>query len=611
MRLLWLSCLITYLWAQVSPYELSLSAEDYNQVLLAQQYMEEEEYQKALDLFLKVAQKTTPHNTPFLYLSIAKAFAQSGKAQEGIRYFQKVYKKHRHFVPLVAQAYLHHTMGNLSKTKELLSQAITMVQDKKNMFVLYDLLVHLRYWNYALQAIDHYETQTGDLITFVKHKALLLWQTQDRKAAITLLLERLKKRLIAVKTLQEFIDNHLDTTQQTILPIETAFVQYLQKHPKDITVRNLLYNFYCQTAQWEKAWMQAKALERHQKNQNGYYILDLAQQLYQHQRYKKALEVLNTLERYRPDETYKLKSILLKSRIYFAQLQQHYPPDSQQIKQFIQFAETQLDRYGNHNLMLPLYKLLSQVYNQYLHQPQKALTWLEKAMMQLSLTPLEGAKLLLAIGDLYLLLGDYAQAKVLYKRVEEDFKHSPLGAEAKLRFAQLAYYQGQFELAKERARSLKSLTEEYVANDAMRLYLLIQDHIGIDTNQTPLKLFAKAQLYARQHLYDSALYWLDSLSQTFPNHPIQDDVLWQKGVIFQELKQPQQSLYYFNTLLEKYPGSIWADEALYRKALIMEEMGDYETARKSYLQLLKNYRDSIYFPLAQQRIRKLPKKVQP
>ena len=75
-----------------------------------------------------------------------------------------------------------------------------------------------------------------------------------------------------------------------------------------------------------------------------------------------------------------------------------------------------------------------------------------------------------------------------------------------------------FEYAKAQLDVLKASTTKLIANDAMELYLLLQDNLGIDTTLAPVQMYANADLLLQQHRYAEALVELDSISKLFPFH---------------------------------------------------------------------------------------------
>ena len=57
------------------------------------------------------------------------------------------------------------------------------------------------------------------------------------------------------------------------------------------------------------------------------------------------------------------------------------------------------------------------------------------------------------------------------------------------------YYNGDFEWAQNQLKVLKHSTSKLIANNAMKLSLLIGDNLNLDTTNTALLLYAKSELF--------------------------------------------------------------------------------------------------------------------
>src|SRR6185503_3809281 len=130
----------------------------------------------------------------------------------------------------------------------------------------------------------------------------------------------------------------------------------------------------------------------------------------------------------------------------------------------------------------------------------------------------------LSLGDFYLISGDVWESTLLYSQVDKDEKDSPLGEEARFRNAKLAYYKGDFEWTQTQLEALKSSTSELISNDAINLSVFIIDNLGLDTIETPMQMFAHAELLMYQNRDEEARVKLDSILFLFPGHALFDDI---------------------------------------------------------------------------------------
>jgi tetratricopeptide (TPR) repeat protein len=217
----------------------------------------------------------------------------------------------------------------------------------------------------------------------------------------------------------------------------------------------------------------------------------------------------------------------------------------------------------------------------------------------------------LLTGDVLLMQQDYNKAVLKYDEVAESFKEGQTGALAKFKQGRLSYFKGDFEFAKARLQSIKDNTSNDISNDAIRLFLLIQDNLGMDTSTFALERFAQAQLWVFQREYDTALVVLDSIAYAFPNNVLADEILWEKANIFIQQNELTQSLTLLDQIISQYPTDILADDALYTKAKIWDyTYQDAAKAMELYMQFLRNYSNSLFVVEVRKRIREL-RAVQP
>ncbi|MCS7086802.1 MAG: tetratricopeptide repeat protein, partial [Bacteroidia bacterium] len=153
---------------------------------------------------------------------------------------------------------------------------------------------------------------------------------------------------------------------------------------------------------------------------------------------------------------------------------------------------------------------------------------------------------------------------------------------------------------------LKDNTSNNIANDAIQLFLLIQDNTGMDTSETAMKAFARAQLTVYRKDYATALRMLDSLLYQFPRHPLTDDVYWEKAQIYLSLGDVENAMKYLDKILSDYGDDVRGDDALFAKAELYEHaLKDKKTAHDLYLDLLVKYPSSLFKVEARKRIRRL------
>ena len=153
---------------------------------------------------------------------------------------------------------------------------------------------------------------------------------------------------------------------------------------------------------------------------------------------------------------------------------------------------------------------------------------------------------------------------------------------------------------------LRSATSKLIANDAMELSLLIADNMEDVDNTLPLAMYAKADLLVFRKKPEEAISILDSLTQMFPFHNIQDEVLLKKAEILIAKRQYEDADSLLSKLLSHYGDDILADNALIMQARMHDySLKDTERAMELYEKLIIDYPGSIFTAEARKRFREL------
>jgi TolA-binding protein len=130
------------------------------------------------------------------------------------------------------------------------------------------------------------------------------------------------------------------------------------------------------------------------------------------------------------------------------------------------------------------------------------------------------------------------------------------------------------------------------------------DNLGLDTTETTLQMFAKADLLIFQNKYTEAIDVMDSIKILFPEHSLEDDILYLKAQIYKKQKKTDLAVNLLENLVEKFPEEIKADDALFELAELYEEaLLDKEKAKQLYEKIYTDYSGSSYAVEAKKRYR--------
>ena len=231
---------------------------------------------------------------------------------------------------------------------------------------------------------------------------------------------------------------------------------------------------------------------------------------------------------------------------------------------------------------------------------------LEEAMSIPQITKLNLAECKLEYADVMLLSDNVWDALLYYSQVEKSFKESPLGHEAKLRAAKVSYYQGDFDWAQAQLEVLKTSTSKLIANDALDLSLLIIDNLNLDTTNTAMELFSKADLLKYQQKYSESILQYDSLLSCFPSHSLTDEVYMRKAEIYIKLDNISEAIKMYNNIIDEWSYDILADDAIYLLARLYDSMlNDQVKAQNLYERIIVEYNSSIFASESRRRFREI------
>ena len=232
-----------------------------------------------------------------------------------------------------------------------------------------------------------------------------------------------------------------------------------------------------------------------------------------------------------------------------------------------------------------------------------ASTFLKTALNE-NLSALTAAKLKMKLADLFVAQNKFNQALVYYTQIQMAVKNSPLAQQARFKVAKTSYYIGDFDWAETQLKVLKSSTSQLTANDALELQLLITDHMGIDSLNSALKRYAKADLLSVQKKPKEALLLLDSILTDYKTDPIIDQVLLFQAHLYESQKQYMKAASNYLQIIKDHEEEILVDDAyFYLAELYRTHLEDSEKAQLSYESIIFNHEDSIHFVEARNQYR--------
>ena len=574
---------------------LKLSAQE---DLLARNYMQQGAYEKAAILYEGLVEKT-PGNTN-LVTSLVEAYQQLeqyDKAQE-VLLKTLALSKSLSFLK-VDLGYNYQLQGQDTEAQQLYTEILDQVRENPPLANM----VGRSFKNYSLldQAATAYTIakEAGLNSIYLNVELARIYGEQGKieqmfDAYINLILENDRYQSLAQRSFNDFITEDAENEANQIF--RKLLLKRLQEDP------NLLYNrllswLFIQQQEYNKAFIQEKAIARRNNNLNG--IFTLAAVAVENEAYDLARTIYEYLVAQAPSDEMRLfaHQELLDLRIL--------KNDTEDFKAIQTEFESLLNQFGKTIETLELQTKYAHflAFNQ--DKKEEASAFL-KETLDLKLNRFQEARVKMELADILVLEERFNAALIYYSQIQKNLKDNVLAQEARFKVAKTSYYKGDFEWAKTQLKVLKSSAEQLIANDAQDLYLLITDNTVDDSTQTALKTFARADLLLFQNKQDEALEVYNTLLAEHKDKAIEDETLLEQAKLFEVKGLYDLAAQNYRLILEKHGDDILADDAHYRLGnLYADQLQQPEKAKEQYESIIFNFADSIFYVDAQQKYRKL------
>ncbi len=573
---------------------------------LADQYYLEGEYQKAGDLYLKlheVAKKNNNYTYFNKYIECLLALHDYDAAEREIKELMK--ETPDDYSMLVTLGNVQERKGNFESAQSSYKMAIEKLPPRMdaitrlgNAFVeqaKYDEAIETylkgeqllaKKGIFSYQLADLYR-HNGDMAKMIEQYLYSLEESPDRMANIQTLLQ---------KTLHQ--DDYPELLSQ--------LYNFIQEYPESGQFEEMLAWTFMQQKDYSKAMRQAKALDR-RMGENGMRVYRLAQIAANDKDYATAIDgfdyIFSTQGVGSPYYMEAKRASLATKR---RQITDHYDYTVTQLRglesEYNAFLATEGINAGTALIVSELAMLEAL----YINDLPKAISLLEQIVNLPGINNYVQANAKLDLGDYYLMSGEVWEATLLYSQVDKAFVEDLIGQDARFRNAKLSYYNGDFGWAQSQFDILKTSTSKLIANDALDLSIFIMDNLGLDSNTTALSKFAKAELLIFQNKLDVAIDSLNELSKEFPEHGLNDDILYLKAKLYEKKRDYKSAEAAYQEIIDKYPKEIRADNSMWFLAQLYEnQLNDPEKAKKLYEKLFTDYTDSTFAIDARKRYREL------
>ena len=584
-----------YLFLHIALF-LSLAAFAQNEQL-AQHYFDKGEFDKALISYQELLKSQPGQSFYFTrYLESLQQLQRYAEAQQAIEDRLKIYNQ----TTLLIELGYNYQLLKDAKSKKYYDQAIDRLRaNPAEVYAVAQVFERRGLLEYALNSYKLANDLQPGRYHLNYQIAVLYGQMGQIDMMVSTFLDEAHANpgsLIMVQNqLSRFGQDDEDGRFAEVL--RKALLLKAQKSQQDVFWNQFLSWFYIQQKEYNKAFVQEKAIYR--RNPESFSnIVNLAQLAVQEGDKETGREILAfVLENTRDLETViDAHFYLLDMRIDDAR-PQDYPAIEAEFSRLI-------NEFGATNYTLNLQELQAHFLAFYLNKPEPAKAILKNLMAQ-PLGRHQVAQLKMELADILLFEEKFNQALIYYSQIEEDLKNDVIGHQASLASARTSYFKGDFDWAQKQFQTLKSASSQLIANDALEYFLLINDNAS-DSTRTALKKFARADYLSFQQKPDLALQAFENILNEHKGDEIEAVTLLRIGRLQEKAGNFDKALAHYAQILEKHADGIYVDEALFYQAeLYSKKLDQPEKAKPLYEQIIFKHEDSIHAVEARKRFRQL------
>jgi tetratricopeptide (TPR) repeat protein len=574
---------------------------------LANLYFSNGEYAKAITYFEKILTKQSSKFENLRYVECLEKTNQIGQAEKVLKKLVNANEQDVEYAIILGDFYERNAKQELAD--KLLNERIKSVSKNGYQSVeLYNSFIRRGKVQWGLKTLEaarkNLKNEYPLQLQFAEAYSLL-GRIDDM---INEYFDVLDQSPNSIYNIQSSLSKQIDFQNDangTYNKLKEKLLVRIQKKPNELVYPEMLIWLFVQKKEFKSAFIQAQAIDKREKG-NGNRLLELAETCVQNNDYVTARLCYNSIiaQGTTNPNYFRAYSALLNVRYREITNEKNVPADTI-VTAMLEYRKA-IQLIGWNRNVISVAKELALIQAYYANDAAGSAALLDSCLQVPGNTDFGKAELKMALADVLVLQDDIWQASLLYMQVDADFKFETIGSEAKFKNARIFYYDGDFKFAQSQLDVLKESTSKLIANDAMKLSVLITDNLGLDSNYTAMNQFAKADLLLEQHQFEKAFQLYDSINQAFPYHGLSDEILMRKAQAMRYLGRWNDAVSYLLKIYTTYREDILADDALFQLGDLYENhLHDKEKAAEYYKKILFECKGSLLTVEARKRFRAL------
>lgn len=568
---------------------------------LANQYFSDGEYEKAAALYAQLVEKERRSDYYFMrYIDCLTKLERWEEAEKSVK--KQIKDQPENNVLFVVYGQIYEEQGKTAEAEAQYQKSIDkMASDYAAVIRLANMFQNDSKYDYAVKTYERGAQLTRDPNRFAYNLGDLYRRKGEPKKMTEQYLNALESDPGKLPSLQTIFARTLGP--EDLQELQTQLYARIQQNENPDYIELLAWSFV-QRKDFKSALRQYKALDK-RLGESGQRVMRLADDAAEARDYETAIAAYE----------YVMTEKGQTSPFFFDAKQEAMQCRRRKITEGLNYTqqdlvileteyEAFLSQYGKNSQSAAIILQLAELEALYLRNLPKAIQLLEELKQTPGVRQNVLARLKIDLGDYYLMNGDIWESTLLYSQVDKAFKEDTIGQEARFKNARLSYFNGDFQWAQAQFDVLKASTSKMIANDALDLSVFIMDNLNLDTTSDAISLYAAAELLVLQNRHDEAFLKLDTLARDFPEHSLQDDILYLKARIWEKQRNYEKAIPLYEEVADKYKEDIRADNALYALAQIFElRMNDPEKAKGIYEKIFMDYSGSVFAVDARKRFR--------
>lgn len=564
---------------------------------LAMDYFEKGEFQKALSLFEEISTKQ-PSNY-FFFQRVIECYQQLQQYDKAENAITKRKDKYNQPLLLVELGYNYQLQKNTDKAEKNYELAIQEIEKEPN--YAYQIANSFEKKVLLTWALKAYETaqKKNPNLNFDYQTAMIQGQLGNLEVMLNKLLDYGFNTPDGTSMVQNQLTRYLmdDSDGSFAATIRKNLLLKTQKS-QDVYWNQFLSWFFVQQKEYGKAFIQEKAV--YKRNPESFYnIVTLGSMAMEEKQFDDAKLILEFVLENTQDVELQMKAhhFLISMEIESAN-SKDYPAIDLKLQEL-------LKKYGISPYSLDLQILSAHFKTFYLNQSKLGIELLQNSL-KLPLNVREQSKVKMELADILVYDEKFNQAILYYAQVEDNLKNDVLAHEASLKLAKANFYKKDFDWTLQQVKVLKQSPSLLIANDAIEMFLLIQDNSAEDSLRVALQAYATADLKLYQNKKEEALQLFLAILQKHKGESIEEGTLFKVGKIYEEKGDFNKALAYYQNLLDNHKEGIYKDEALFFSAEIYRKhLLDNEKAKALYEKVVLEHPDSLYYTESRKQYRTL------